>query len=312
MAFWFRAEVSTSDAFVPIRSRIGSRRSGSDRPNVDNLRYMPTSPPAPWPQAVVEQLCAVLASTEWPGLTGSEIDRLLRTTQMEDPSPDATKRHRLFNAMAARQNNDQTSRRLVTFVVTALNPARYIEDPARFIALQERTNEVLSMVGLRVNDKGQMARTQTAETLDQVAVVASRLRASMRRRDVHEQVLAYCETEILRRSIFHAVFEATKGLASRIRTMTGSELDGAELVDACFSKKGPAIRINAHVSKSDTSEQSGFANLLRGVFGTFRNPAAHAPRAEWEVTEADALDLFSLLSYAHRRLDGAIVARRLG
>ena len=30
---------------------------------------------------------------------------------------------------------------------------------------------------------------------------------------------------------------------------------------------------------------------LRGVFGTFRNPVAHAPRTEWEISEADALDL---------------------
>lgn len=55
-------------------------------------------------------------------------------------------------------------------------------------------------------------------------------------------------------------------LGNRLRTMTGSHLDGAELVDACFSRSDPAIRINAHSSKSDTSEHSGFANLLRGVF----------------------------------------------
>lgn len=272
---------------------------------------MPSSPEPPWPQAVVEQLCAALASSDWPGLTGSEIGRLLRQVKMDDPDPDLTKRHRLFNAMACRQNKDQTSQRLVTFVVTALNPARFVDEPDRFVALQERTNEVLSMVGLRVDDRARMLRAPQATTLDEVAVLAGRLRASMQRRGVHPEVLTYCETEILRRSLFHAVFEATKGLASRIRTMTGANLDGAELVDACFSGNDPVIRINAHSSKSEVSEHSGFANLLRGAFGTFRNPAAHAPRTEWPISEADALDLFSLLSYAHRRLDQAVVARRL-
>lgn len=292
---------------------VASRSAcGEIRPALDSLAYMPMSPQPPWSQAVVEQLCAVLASTEWPGLTGTEVVRLLLTVKMEDPSPHLTKRHRLFNAMAARQNNDHSSRRLTTFVVTALDPARFIEDPARFVALQERTNEVLSMVGLKVNDRGTMVRTQRANTLDEVAILAGRLRTSMQRRGVHPQVLKYCEAEILRQSIFHAVFEATKGLASRIRTMTGSTLDGAELVDACFGRADPVIRINAHASKIDTSEHSGFANLLRGVLGTFRNPAAHAPRTEWKLTEADALDLFSMLSYAHRRLDGAAVSRRLG
>jgi uncharacterized protein (TIGR02391 family) len=122
----------------------------------------------------------------------------------------------------------------------------------------------------------------------------------------------YCEVEVLRRSIFHAVFEATKGLAERIRKMTGSTHDGAEPVDACIAKVNPVIRINPHVTKSETSEHSGFANLLRGVFGTFRNPVAHVPRTEWTVSEADALNLFSTLSYLHRRLDQAAVTRQFG
>ncbi|WP_242471956.1 TIGR02391 family protein [Blastococcus sp. TML/C7B] len=35
------------------------------------------------------------------------------------------------------------------------------------------------------------------------------------------------------------------------------------------------------------------------------------PRTEWAVSEADALDLFSMLSYLHRRLDRVTVDRRI-
>jgi uncharacterized protein (TIGR02391 family) len=35
----------------------------------------------------------------------------------------------------------------------------------------------------------------------------------------------------------------------------------------------------------------------------FRNTAAHAPRIQWEVKEQDALDIMSLASLFHRRLD---------
>ena len=67
------------------------------------------------------------------------------------------------------------------------------------------------------------------------------------------------------------------------------------------------LRINDYGTKTEESEHRGFTNLLRGIFGTFRNPPVHAPRAsqEWAITEVDALDLFSMLSYDHRRLDGA-------
>jgi uncharacterized protein (TIGR02391 family) len=72
------------------------------------------------------------------------------------------------------------------------------------------------------------------------------------------------------------------------------------------------VRINSFRTETDRSEHSGFANLLRGVFGTFRNPPAHTPRATagWSIPEPDALDLFSMLSFMHRRLDNASVTPR--
>ena len=69
------------------------------------------------------------------------------------------------------------------------------------------------MVGLRVTYEGQMARVRQAQTLDEVAELAGRLRGAMQRRGVHPQVLAYCEVEVLRQSIFRTVFAATKSLA---------------------------------------------------------------------------------------------------
>jgi uncharacterized protein (TIGR02391 family) len=67
--------------------------------------------------------------------------------------------------------------------------------------------------------------------------------------------------------------------------------------DNCFGAKSapPLIQINPYVTITDRSEHPGFANLLHGVLGTFRNPPTHTPRAaaDWTITEADALDLFS-------------------
>jgi hypothetical protein len=40
---------------------------------------------------------------------------------------------------------------------------------------------------------------------------------------------------------------------------------------------------------------------------TFRNPAAHAPRVAWATSRMDALDMLSLASMRHRRVDNATV-----
>jgi uncharacterized protein (TIGR02391 family) len=265
-----------------------------------------------WPPGVVEAVCGVLASTDFPGLTGTEIGRLLAMRGFEDVAPTATKRHRLEAALQTLQQAQKASNCLIRFITDAMEPGRYVGDPARFNALRDSLTEALSLVGLKVNEEGKVATATAAATLDDVARLAGRLQTELRRRGVHNQVLFYCQEELIRRSLFHAVFEATKGLAARLRTLSASTLDGSDLVDYCFgTRQGtPVVRINAYGTATDESEHKGFANLLRGIFGTFRNPPAHAPRAatDWTISEADALDLFSLLSFVHRRLDNAVDA----
>jgi uncharacterized protein (TIGR02391 family) len=268
-----------------------------------------------WPPGVVETVCKVIASTSYPGLTSSEIGRLLAMRGFRDVIPDGTKWRRLEAAMQTQQQHDHAANCLIRFITDAMEPSRYVDDPNRFSALRDGLTEALALVGLKVNEQGKVARAQVARNLDEVAKLAGRLQTELRRRGVHDQVIFYCQEELIRKSLFHAVFEATKGLAARLRTLSGSTLDGSELIDYCFASKTgtPVIRINSYTSLSDKSEHSGFANHLRGVFGAFRNPPAHTPRAtgDWTISEADALDYFSWLSLLHRRLDKALVALRI-
>ena len=55
-------------------------------------------------QSQLEAIAAALADTS-EGLTGSEIGHLLASCRMADPSPDMTKRHRLYKAFAESQNS---------------------------------------------------------------------------------------------------------------------------------------------------------------------------------------------------------------
>jgi Protein of unknown function (Hypoth_ymh) len=113
----------------------------------------------------------------------------------------------------------------------------HVDDPNRFAALRDVLTEALSLVGLRINEKGQVATARVATNLDEVAKLAGRLQTELRRRGVHDQVIFYCQEELIRKSLFHAVFEATKGLAARLRTLSGSTLDGSDLIGYCFPSK---------------------------------------------------------------------------
>ena len=97
-----------------------------------------------------------------------------------------------------------------------------------------------------------------------------------------------------------------KSIAAKIRTMSGLTTDGAALVQQAFSlgQSGePLLAINGLVTETDKGEQRGFANLLVGLFGTIRNPTAHNPKFEWDMSEQDALDVLTIASLVHRKLD---------
>src|SRR6266498_2782823 len=63
----------------------------------------------------------------------------------------------------------------------------------------------------------------------------SKLRAELIRPGIGGDVLAFCRPELLEGNYFHAVFEATKGVAQKIRDRTGLTTDGSGLVQEAFS-----------------------------------------------------------------------------
>ena len=260
----------------------------------------------PFSRGQLEAICQVLADTN-EGLTGSEIGSILGQVRVMDVAPTMTKWRRLFNALAEEQNRTRSGDRVLAFIRYALEPARYQGDSARFEERRDQVNVALLLYdGLKFGEDGKFHRTKKASSLPEAQRRANRLRSALERRGVHPDVLHYCSAEFLGDNPFHAVLEATKSVAEKIRKKTGLTSDGASLVQEALAGNNPVLRINALVSKPHKGEQRGFANLLIGMFGTFRNPTAHAARVTWRMSEEDALDLFTLASYAHRRLDGAV------
>jgi len=161
---------------------------------------------------------------------------------------------------------------------------------------------VLAFSGIEYGSDGEFRQREAARTLDEAERRVRTIQAKFQGRRVHPEVLKYCRVELMQDNYFHAVFEAAKGLAERIREMSEVELDGAALVDAVFSIERPLLAINSLRTETEKSEHKGFAMLLKGCFSAVRNPLAHQPRILWEG-EDDAADYLSLISLLHRKLD---------
>lgn len=266
----------------------------------------PSAPPPPFSASVIEQVCRILADA----VTGSEIPNLIAPFSRTGESPGEqsnTKWKRLLNAVIDVQNRIQDGRPLIKLVLQVMEPVRF-SSQAGFDTTRALVNEKLLLAGFSVRQDGKVIRARAASTVAEAQKRADDLRAELARRQVHPDVLRFCRAELLQQNYFHAVLEACKSVADKVRTLTGQQGDGSPLVDAtCTLSSGPRIVFNSLTTDWERSEQTGLATLMKGLFSTFRNTTAHAPRVVWATSRADALDMLTLASMLHRRLDDATV-----
>lgn len=260
---------------------------------------------APFPPDFVKGVCDVIAQTGFPGLTGSEIDALLQMVRVREREPAGNKRESLYITLYNVQVRQQAGNVVGAFIAKALNPGRYAVQPSRFEDLRDQLNEFLVFYGYSISDAGKLVTGKKASSISEGAALAGRLQTELKRRGCHSELLRYCAEELVGRSLFHAMAEASKSIPTRVRDITGLAGDGATLYDGVFgtNREHPAWSINAHESESEVSVHRGFKNLLIGIHGHFRNPRAHSSRINYDEELIDFYDAFSLFSYTHRRLD---------
>ena len=96
---------------------------------------------------MVKGVCDVLAQTDFPGLTGSEIDSLLRMVRVDQRETGANKRESLYVTLHNVQARQQAGNVVGAFIARAMSPGRYVTQPNRFNDLRDRLKEFLVFYG---------------------------------------------------------------------------------------------------------------------------------------------------------------------
>lgn len=266
-------------------------------------------------QQQLKALCGVVAHTS-KGLTKSELTTLLgqcgiyivddysSCNQLES-TIGLSKRDWLYNCLVTEINKSRSFSKVFSFLQAALNPASYTSTDSRqkYRYLFEETNKILLFAGLSIDQSGRLAEASQAQTLTEVDQRVNRLKKALYDRAIHSEVQKYCVEDYLRADYYDAVFEAAKGLAERVRQISGLTTDGGTLFQTAFSKNDPYIFFNAMKTDSERSEFTGLKELLDAIFHLVRNPAAHTPKVNWKTDETKALDILTLILFAHKYLD---------
>ncbi|WP_367866993.1 TIGR02391 family protein [Pedobacter sp. WC2423] len=253
----------------------------------------------------LESICAVIGDTV-EGLTGTEITKILADCKMTDNLSMASKSTRLYNAFVLYQNRNQCSNGILKFLSHAMHPARYMKRNELFQYRLNELNKSLSFIGLELSKEAKYKKVAAARTLSDAQERASHYKSKLELRNIHPEVFKYCDEELVKENYFHSVFEGVKGVAQRLRDKTGVHADGNALVDVIFSTANPLLKINPLLTDTQRSEHLGLSNMIKGLFGVIRNPTAHTPKIKFVINEAEALDIMTIVSYVHKKLDKGV------
>ncbi|GAP15959.1 TIGR02391 family protein [Longilinea arvoryzae] len=261
--------------------------------------------------AQLESICNVLADPN-DGLTGAEIGALLREKNITDPYPAVLKRHRLFEALREQQELDGCGNNIAAFILAALQPARYTDKEELFKRRLERLNAVLGLDGYQISPDGLLKVVAPSHQSTEAQDRARRLRSELVRRGVHPNVLRCCLPELLTESCYPAVYEATRGLEEQIREKTGLNLEGVELVEQALGLRiGPLLAFNTLQSEAEHAEHLAISALIKNLISVFKSTSAVEIHSAWALGEAEAIDLLTLASMLHRRVDHAVLTRQV-
>lgn len=263
----------------------------------------------------LKAVCDVLAETDM-GHTKTELTQLLQQSGIEVMSDGKmsngyvykfglNKRDWLYKCLVTEINKSNSLYRVYSFFEKALNPVAFTDERSRnkYNYMLDGVNKVLLLAGIEITREGKLIEVVQAKTLDEVDRRVNSLQRNLYNRAIHSEVQKYCIRDYLQKDYYDAVFEAAKGLAERVRQITGLKTDGGTLFQTAFSKNDPYLFFNSLQTDSERSEFTGLKELMEAIFHLVRNPAAHTPKINWKVDEVKALDILTLISFAHKYLD---------
>ena len=264
---------------------------------------------------LLEKLCKVIAHAS-SGLSKRELIKFLELNNIEvladgsSKSPytyklGLSKKDWLYRCLVNEVQANNSFNVVFSFIKSVVNPALYTSFNKReqYQYLIEEINKILLFIGVSVDQTGLLIKVAKAQTLSEVDRRVNFSQKTLYERAIHSEVRKYCGADYSREDYFDAVFEAAKGLAERVRQITGLTTDGGKLFQTAFSTNDPYIFFNELKTENEKNEFIGLKELLEAIFHLARNPRAHTPKINWYTDEKQALDMLCLISVAHRYLD---------
>jgi uncharacterized protein (TIGR02391 family) len=236
--------------------------------------------------------------------TGSEITELFRKAGFPHIQHDGSTKWRfVYAALEELQKQSYGPYNVAKVIEKLCDPQEYFGQAEYHKGIVEEVNEILTFYGLEVSPK-----TGKITVKPSISPVLRSQRSKAEEvfdsRSFHPQALTHARPLFIEGKNFHAVFECCKAFEKYVREKSRINKHGAELTGAALSLKG-SLKINTQRTETERNEQEGVMHLCMGLMRAVRNPEAHEPELDWPITQEDALNILSLISFLWQKIDMA-------
>ncbi len=240
-----------------------------------------------------------------------EVGALLVGSGLEDVFPNSGRHGRLLNALKNQQNLDGGADTIAIFLRRSGQHLQRRKGDEAVNKFREKINAVLSYAGYELDSNCEFktydAASKPIYARSDAETRAESLNKGVKQRRLHPDILLSTRPEYITDSgYFRCVLEASKLLQEKLRAKTGLRVEGPQIAEHALSfsmQRQPLLLLNDFRTENDQAEQFTLMCMLKGLLLTFQDEQTRVYREGWQMDFDDALDLLSLISFFHRKID---------
>jgi uncharacterized protein (TIGR02391 family) len=254
----------------------------------------------PFSLSALESLAKIIGDR----YTGSEITELFTKADLPGIVHDGSTKWRfVYASFKELQKTHYGDYKIIKVIQVLCGSQEYIGNQEHHRTILDLVNEILAFNRLKVNDEGIVVVPESITP--QLRQSVSRVEKLFDSRNYHYEVRKHARDLFVDEKYFHAVFECCKAFDKYVQSKSLISASGFSLMSKALSIEGP-LKVNGQSTESEIDEQKGVMHLCMGLSSAVRNIKAHEPVLEWPITEEDALDILSLISFLWRKIDDSI------
>lgn len=245
-------------------------------------------------------------------LSDGEIGAILIGSGLEDVYPNSNRHNRMLNAFTNQQDRDNNANVLSTFL---RRTGEYLDKRKGDDAVnqfREKINLILTYVGFELDENCNFSPVDNSRPMyatKHAEERAENLNRGVKARHLHPDILLSTRPEYMEdrgRGYHRCVLEANNMLREKLKAKAGINIDGPTIAEHAFafsSQQKPRLIFNEFASEGDYAEQFTLMCMLKALFLMFQDEQTKTYRPHWYISFEDALDMLSLISMFHRKID---------